>query len=50
MLLSIVKFLQGYMHVTLTGRAKERFLNLCCKKNILIWNLVPNKEAGGFDF
>lgn len=50
MLLSIVKFLQGYMHVTLTGRAKERFLNLCCKKNILIWNLVPNKEAEGFDF
>lgn len=50
MLLSIVKFLQGYLHVTLTGRAKERFLNLCCKKNILIWNLVPNMEAGGFDF
>lgn len=50
MLLSIVKFLQGYMHVTLTGRAKERFLNLCCKKNILIWNLTPNKEAEGFDF
>ncbi|MEY8334740.1 sporulation protein YqfD [Lachnospiraceae bacterium 47-T17] len=50
MLLSIVKYLQGYLHVTLTGRAKERFLNLCCKKNILIWNLVPNKEAEGFDF
>lgn len=50
MLLSILKFLQGFLQVTLTGRAPERFLNLCSKRNILIWNLYPNKEAGGFDF
>lgn len=50
MLLSVLKFLRGFLQVTLTGSAPERFLNLCVRKNILIWNLCPNKEAGGFDF
>lgn len=50
MLLSMLKFLQGFLRVTLTGSSPERFLNLCIRKNILIWNLCPNKEAGGYDF
>ena len=50
MLLSVLKFLQGFLQVTLTGSSPERFLNLCIRRNILIWNLCPNKEAGGFDF
>ena len=50
MLLSVLKFLQGFLQVTLTGSSPERFLNLCTRRNILIWNLCPNKEAGGFDF
>ena len=50
MLLSMLKFLQGFLQVTLTGSSPERFLNLCVRRNILIWNLCPNKEAGGFDF
>lgn len=50
MLLSMLKFVQGFLQVTLTGISPERFLNLCIRRNILIWNLCPNKEAGGFDF
>lgn len=50
MLLSMLKFLQGFLRVTLTGSSPERFLNLCIRRDILIWNLCPNKEAGGFDF
>lgn len=50
MLLSMLKFVQGFLQVTLTGSSPERFLNLCIRRNILIWNLCPNKEAGGFDF
>ena len=50
MLLSMLKFLQGFLQVTLTGSSPERFLNLCIRRNILIWNLCPNKEADGFDF
>lgn len=50
MLLSILKLLQGYLQVTLTGSAPERFLNFCVRRDILIWNLSPNKTAGGYDF
>ena len=39
------KFLQGYVRVRLTGYAPERFLNLCSKHNILIWNLEFKDEA-----
>lgn len=40
-----LKFLQGYVRVRLTGYAPERFLNLCSKRNILIWNLEFRNEA-----
>lgn len=50
MLLSILKLVQGYLQVTLTGHAPERFLNFCVRRDILIWNLCPNKAAGGYDF
>ncbi len=50
MLLSILKLVQGYLQVTLTGAAPERFLNFCVRRDILIWNLSPNQAAGGYDF
>ena len=31
--------MRGYVLVHLTGYAPERFLNMCGKRNILIWNL-----------
>ena len=29
MLLSVIKYFRGYVHVVLDGYAPERFLNLC---------------------
>lgn len=40
-----LKFLQGYVRVRLIGYAPERFINLCSKHNILIWNLEFKDEA-----
>lgn len=50
--LSLLKLLRGYLQVTVVGGAPERFLNLCAKHNILIWNLQPHADpkTGGFDF
>lgn len=48
MLLSLMKYAQGYVFVRLTGYAPERFLNLCGNRNILIWNLAPCE--GGYQF
>lgn len=48
MLLSLIKYVQGYVHVELTGYAPERFLNLCGNHDILIWNLTPCGEGYAF--
>lgn len=48
MLLSLMKYVQGYVYVRLTGYAPERFLNLCGNHDILIWNLTPCED--GYEF
>ncbi|MGN0352197.1 MAG: sporulation protein YqfD [Roseburia sp.] len=48
MILSIMKYTNGYLQVFLTGYAPERFLNLCSNHDILIWNLTP--EENGYRF
>lgn len=47
-MLSLIKYVQGYVYVELTGYAPERFLNLCGNHDILIWNLKPCE--GGYLF
>ena len=48
MIVSLMKYFQGYVYVQLTGYAPERFLNLCGSHDILIWNLKP--DADGYTF
>lgn len=43
--ISILKYLRGYLLVHLTGFAPERFLNLCGKRNILLWNLKRAEDG-----
>ena len=43
--ISILKFLRGYVLVHLTGYAPERFINMCGKRNILIWNLQSVEDG-----
>lgn len=47
-MLSLLKFLGGYLLVELTGYAPERFLNLCSNHDILIWDL--GKTEDGYRF
>lgn len=39
MFLSICKWFRGYVTILLYGSSPERFMNLCRKRNILLWNL-----------
>lgn len=48
MILSLMKYFQGYVTVQLTGYAPERFLNLCGSHDILIWNLKPCEDGYTF--
>lgn len=43
--ISILKYMRGYLLVHLTGYAPERFLNMCGKRNILIWNLQSTEDG-----
>ena len=47
-MLNFIKFFQGYLLVTVTGYSPERFLNLCGKMNIVLWELKP--IDGGYRF
>lgn len=39
MLVSLLRFLQGYLKICVSGYSPERFLNLCKNKKIEIWGL-----------
>lgn len=41
--------MRGYLLVHLTGYAPERFLNMCGKHNILIWNLQSAEDGYYFN-
>ena len=45
---SVFKMIGGYCKVNVSGSGRERFLNLCKNKKILIWNLVS--EPDGYSF
>jgi similar to stage IV sporulation protein len=44
MLLKLLKWLRGYLYVRISGTAPERFINLCCNRNITVWNLIKKDD------
>lgn len=42
MLIHIMKFLKGYLVISLSGYSPERFLNLCSRHGITLWGLRSN--------
>lgn len=45
MLLAIIRYLQGYLQIQITGYSPERFLNLCSYKQLYLWGLEPQKNS-----
>ena len=43
-----IRFLHGYLYVTVSGYAPERFLNLCNHKKLVIWDLRVTSD--GYQF
>ena len=48
MLVSLFRWIRGYLLVIIRGDSPERFFNLCSNHNIVIWGLSKTKE--GFVF
>ena len=47
-MLSIMRFLRGYVRVYLTGFSPERFMNLCNNHGLELWDVEP--EGEGYEF
>ena len=45
MLISIIRFLKGYLRIRIVGYSPERFLNLCSYNQIYLWGLEPCGNA-----
>lgn len=44
MLLSIIRYIRGYLRIQIIGYSPERFLNLCSRRNIYLWGLKPYRN------
>ena len=40
----LLKYILGYVRITVEGYYIERFINICTTSKILIWNLKRNKR------
>lgn len=47
-MLSIIRFLRGYVRVYLTGFSPERFMNLCNNHHMELWDVEPGED--GYEF
>ncbi len=45
MLISLLRYIQGYLKIRVTGYSPERFLNLCKNKKINVWGLEAGHNA-----
>ena len=45
MLISLLRYIQGYLKIRVTGYSPERFLNLCKNKKIDVWGLESEHNA-----
>ena len=45
MLISLFRYIQGYLKIRVTGYSPERFLNLCKNKKIDVWGLEAGHNA-----
>lgn len=45
MILSIIRYIKGYVRIRVAGYSPERFLNLCSHHQIYIWGLAPSGQS-----
>lgn len=45
MVISLLRYIQGYLKIRVTGYSPERFLNLCKNKKIAVWGLEAGRNA-----
>lgn len=41
-LINILRYIKGYVKITVSGGFRERFINLCNVQGVRLWNVVPD--------
>ncbi len=44
MILCLIRYLKGYVRISVYGFAPERFMNLCTSQNLLLWNVIRTTD------
>lgn len=42
---ALLKWLRGFLIISISGNARDRFLDICSKHNIVMWNIVSDKDT-----
>lgn len=45
-MIGFFRFLRGYLRIKVCGYSPERFMNLCCNHDILLWNIEKCGQEG----
>lgn len=45
MLKAFMKWLRGFLIITISGSAQDRFLNICARNNLDMWNVKPEDDG-----
>ncbi len=44
MIVSLFKCLRGYVRIRILGFSPERFMNLCCNRGIMLWDVIKQND------
>lgn len=44
-MIRVLRYLKGYVKIKIWGFAPERFLNLCSRRNIMLWEIQKEKDT-----
>lgn len=42
---ALLKWLRGFLIISISGNSRDRFLDICSKHNIVMWNIVSDKDT-----
>lgn len=43
-MLGMIKYMKGYLRIRVWGFSPERFMNLCCNRGILLWDIIRKED------
>ena len=43
-MIQVIRYLKGYLAITVSGFSPERFMNLCSHHNIFLWDIENHKD------